>query len=139
MGNCFFRSTHCSKVSKPRDGLLPENKPYLKVVIVGDPEVGKTSLLEAFNGEELGTERVGQVDRITKKIIANNTECMLTCWVAGDLDKFPGTLTTTFYKGAHIILIAYDITRKQTYHNLKYDWLPKAERERRQPSRSPSL
>lgn len=88
---------------------------YLKVLIVGDAGVGKTSLLEQYVHKRFASNYKATIgaDFYTKTITIskNNEENMATLqlWDTAGQERFQ-SLTTTFYRGADICLIVHDLT-----------------------------
>ncbi|MHA1147193.1 MAG: Rab family GTPase [Promethearchaeota archaeon] len=90
-----------------------------KVVLIGDPAVGKTSLLyQFFKGtfKEDYTLTIG-VQVLTKDITFKNATVKLTCWDIGGQHRFV-QMRKNFYLGCHGALVVYDLTREDSFDNL---------------------
>ena len=96
-----------------------------KVVLIGDSGVGKTCIISRFisnefekeldstDGASYGTKEL-YLPKLKKKII-------LDIWDTAGQERYK-SLTKFFYKDAQIIIMVYDITKKQTFENLKNQW-----------------
>jgi Ras-related protein Rab-18 len=95
-----------------------------KLILVGDSGVGKTSMLLRFvegewqDGETRST--VG-VDLKVKMMNFRGTKLKLTIWDTAGQERFR-TLTSAYYRGAHGIILVYDITDRKSFENVK-EWL----------------
>jgi small GTP-binding protein len=98
----------------------------LKVALLGDPAVGKTSLIEnylthSFNQNYQPT--LG-VNIITKEISLedSNAEIRLILWDIAGQDKYNIT-RKIFFQGCIGALLIYDITRYLTFSQITTKWL----------------
>jgi len=101
----------------------------LKLLVVGDPHVGKTSLLlqyveQTFSEKVIST--LGGVDYKTKNISYNGQEFNLQIWDTAGQERLLA-LTASYYSNADGILLVYDVTEKDTYDNIK-QWLQEIDR-----------
>jgi Ras-related protein Rab-1A len=105
-----------------------------KLLLIGDSGVGKSSLLQrfcedTFSGDYLST--IG-VDFKLKTISLpgdNNVDprnVKLQIWDTAGQERFR-TITSSYYRGAHGIIVVYDITDKESFTNIK-QWLQEIER-----------
>jgi len=94
-----------------------------KILLIGDSSVGKSSILLRFaDGIYTDTyiSTIG-VDFKIKTINNNGKTCKLQIWDTAGQERFR-TITTSYYRGAHAIIICYDITDSITFENVKR-WL----------------
>ena len=84
---------------------------------------GKTSLLLNFTTDQYkeNTRTTVGVDLKIKLLTINNHTLKLTIWDTAGQERFR-TLTSSYYRGAHGIILMYDITNRTTYNNIKH-WL----------------
>ena len=99
----------------------------LKLLLLGDSSVGKTSILlkyiqDKFD-ESSSISTIG-VDYMDKIIDYNNFKIKLQIWDTSGEEKFR-TITKNFYRNADGLLVVYDLTRKETYDHIKI-WLNEA-------------
>ncbi|GLC38103.1 GTP-binding protein yptV3 [Pleodorina starrii] len=100
----------------------------LKILLLGDSGVGKTSLLTRFahdNFDEQVASTIG-VDFAVKKLSVYDKRVKLTVWDTAGQEKFR-TLTTTFYRGAKGIIMVYDVSRPDTLLHLEEQWMRELE------------
>jgi small GTP-binding protein len=96
----------------------------LKVLLCGAAAVGKTSLVQRFIKNRFATNyklTVG-VDILTKDVNYEGDEiATLSIWDIGGQQRFE-FIRSTFYKGAAGVLLAFDLSRAQTYTEVR-KWL----------------
>ena len=94
-------------------------KNFLKIVILGDSGVGKTTLLQQYlNGKTTGQSKptIG-ADFSKKEILIDNTVVTLQIWDTAGQEKFQ-SLGYAFYRGADCCALVYDITNPQSFDSL---------------------
>ena len=93
-----------------------------KVVIIGDINVGKTSLLLRFvDGTFSETECTSGVDIKYITLDIENSPYKLDIWDTAGHERFR-TITSSYYVGAKGIAIVYDVTNQQSFWNVK-QWI----------------
>jgi small GTP-binding protein len=90
-----------------------------KIIIVGDPNVGKTSLIlrytnNAFRRNYVPTLGVMVSDKIFK---IEDSVVQLTLWDIGGQQKFE-TMRNQFYRGSDAVFLVFDLTRTETFNNI---------------------
>ncbi|XP_050228047.1 ras-related protein RABC2a-like [Mercurialis annua] len=93
-----------------------------KILLIGDSGVGKSSLLVSFisNSVEDLAPTIG-VDFKIKQLIVDGKRLKLTIWDTAGQERFR-TLTSSYYRNAQGIILAYDVTRRETFTNLSDVW-----------------
>lgn len=91
----------------------------LKILVIGDSAVGKTSLLlryidDAFSPSFLST--IG-IDFKKKTVSIDNQSVLLNIWDTAGQERFR-TITTSYFRGAQAILLCFDATERQTFMNV---------------------
>lgn len=94
-----------------------------KLLIIGDSGVGKSSLLlrfadNTFSGNYITT--IG-VDFKIRKINVDGEMVKLQIWDTAGQERFR-TITSTYYRGTHGVIVVYDVTSADTFVNVKR-WL----------------
>jgi small GTP-binding protein len=93
------------------------NKPTpLKVLIIGNSGVGKSSILLRFADGTFNvnyTATIG-IDFKIKNIVVNNKDYKLQIWDSAGQERFK-TLTINYFRGAMGIILVYDVTRRETF------------------------
>uniref|UniRef100_A0A8B9PHK5 small monomeric GTPase n=1 Tax=Apteryx owenii TaxID=8824 RepID=A0A8B9PHK5_APTOW len=99
----------------------------LKLLLVGDSAVGKSSLLLRFTEgafEPCLKPTIG-VDFKVKKMVVDGHAVQLAIWDTAGQERFR-TLTPSYYRGAQGVVLVYDVTRKDTFTGLE-SWLNELE------------
>ena len=99
----------------------------LKILLIGDSEVGKTCLLQKFVEDSFQEEHIATigVEYKHKYIVRNNYKIRLKIWDTAGQERFH-SITKNIYRNAEGILFVYDITRKQSFVNIK-SWIQEIE------------
>ena len=96
---------------------------FFKILLIGDLGVGKSCvILRYVEGDFPGNimSSIG-VDFKTKQIDLDDRLIKLQIWDTAGHEKFR-TITTSYYKSAHAIIILYDITQKASFDHIR-NWL----------------
>ncbi|XP_018496327.1 ras-related protein Rab-35 [Galendromus occidentalis] len=94
-----------------------------KLLIIGDSGVGKSSLLlrfadNTFSGNYITT--IG-VDFKIRTIEVDGERVKLQIWDTAGQERFR-TITSTYYRGTHGVIVVYDVTNGESFANVKR-WL----------------
>ena len=95
----------------------------LKFIILGDSGVGKTNLLLRYVGESFSENYIATlgIDFKMKNIIYNDLKIALQIWDTAGQERFR-SITKSFLKGTDGIIFMYDISKKDSFLNLK-NWI----------------
>ncbi|XP_006000834.1 ras-related protein Rab-18-like [Latimeria chalumnae] len=99
----------------------------LKILIIGESGVGKSSLLLRFTDDKFDSQlgaTIG-VDFKVKSMTVEGNNVKLAIWDTAGQERFR-TLTPSYYRGAQGVILAYDVTRKDTFRQLG-NWLNELE------------
>lgn len=94
-----------------------------KILILGNSQVGKSSIMSQFiDGmfNETIPPTLG-IDYKIHKMIAGGTEIKLQIWDTAGQERFK-SITENFYKGAHGIILAFDLTDQESFSAIR-NWL----------------
>ena len=97
------------------------DQPDIKVIIIGDSAVGKSKLIERFLDDEYTPHRLSThaLTLYRKNItLGDGTHVNTEVWDTAGQEKF-NSLHSSYYFNADVCMLVFDITRKQTYMNLK--------------------
>ena len=91
-----------------------------KLLIIGESGVGKTCLLLRFTDDSFTANHLTTIgiDFKIKIINIENKIIKLQIWDTAGQERFR-TITTSYYKGAHAIVIVFDITDKDSFEHVK--------------------
>lgn len=94
----------------------------LKILLIGDSGVGKTCFMLRF-AEDSYTENTFPttgLDFKIRKIKLDGKIFKLQIWdSAGHVQERSRTTTTSYYRGAHVIFVLYDVTDLSSFNNIK--------------------
>ena len=96
-----------------------DNIPLLKVIIAGDGDVGKTSLVRRYCEGRFENSRVMTigVDFQTKVVALPDRTVKLSIWDMAGQERF-STIRPGFYRGSLAAALVYDLTAPETLKNL---------------------
>ncbi|KAG8479880.1 hypothetical protein CXB51_029506 [Gossypium anomalum] len=98
-----------------------------KILLIGDSGVGKSSLLVSFiSASSHDSAPTIGVDFKIKLLTVGGKRLKLTIWDTAGQERFR-TLTSSYYRGAHGIILVYDVTRRETFTNLSDLWAKEVE------------
>jgi small GTP-binding protein len=96
----------------------------VKLVLLGDPDVGKSSLAARLGNTRTLTFQEDYVptagpEFLTRQLVVNQSNVKLQVWEAGGQDLMQdATIRASVCQGADAALILYDITSKATFDNV---------------------
>ena len=99
-----------------------------KVLLLGNSDVGKSSLLLRFVDSvwnDAFVPTIG-VDFKVKTLEINNKKVKMQIWDTAGEERFR-TVVSTYFRGAHGILLLYDVTNRDSFKNLE-NWLIEIEK-----------
>lgn len=99
-----------------------------KLLIIGDSGVGKSCLLLRFSDNsytDIFISTIG-VDFKIRTLNLDDKVVKLQIWDTAGQDRFR-TITSSYYRGAHGIIIVYDTTDIESFNNVK-SWLSEIEK-----------
>eukprot|EP00483_Globobulimina_turgida_P002680 UN02685 len=94
-------------------------KEILKLIILGDSSVGKTSLLNRFVNSKFSLKYKATIgaDFLQKDITIDDKYLSLQIWDTCGQERF-ANLGVAFYRGANAAIIVYDVSNKKTFDAL---------------------
>lgn len=94
-------------------------KILLKVIILGDSGVGKTSLMQQFVNSKFSQQYKATIgaDFLTKEMVIDNKQVTLQIWDTAGQERFQ-SLGVAFYRGADCCVLCYDVTNEKSLNNL---------------------
>lgn len=106
----------------------PDYEYLFKLLLIGNSGVGKSCILMRYADNSF-TENffntIG-VDFKIKTITLNDQVIKMQIWDTAGQDRFR-TLTSSYYRGAHGIIIVYDVTNRDSFDNVR-QWMQEIEK-----------
>jgi len=102
------------------DGIeVPKYDCFVKLMMVGDSGVGKTSLLHRFVDEKFDPQFIATIgiDFKRKLVDAEGKKVMLQLWDTAGQERFR-SITSSFYRGAQGVALVYDVADEDSFTNL---------------------
>ncbi|KAJ1799884.1 ras GTPase [Coemansia sp. RSA 2399] len=106
----------------------PEYDYLFKLLLIGDSGVGKSCLLLRFADDTYTESYISTigVDFKIRTIELDGKTVKLQIWDTAGQERFR-TITSSYYRGAHGIIVVYDVTDGETFSNVK-QWLQEIDR-----------
>ncbi|KAI0472043.1 ras-domain-containing protein [Xylariaceae sp. FL0804] len=96
---------------------MADGLPVLKVLIIGPSGAGKSALLVRYCDDqfdpESSTATIG-IDFKMKRLIVRGQPYRLNIFDTAGQERFR-TLSTSYYRGAHAVILVYDITSRKSF------------------------
>merc|ERR1712196_728718 len=109
--------------AKNMPGTSTRKKVLLKVIILGDSSVGKTSLMNMYVNRKFNNQYKATIgaDFLTKEVmVAHNGDQRLVTmqiWDTAGQERFQ-SLGVAFYRGADACILVFDVTTKKSFDAL---------------------
>lgn len=91
----------------------------LKVIILGDSGVGKTSLMNQYVNKKFSNAYKATIgaDFLTKEVQVDDRLVTMQIWDTAGQERFQ-SLGVAFYRGADCCVLVYDVNTAKTFENL---------------------
>ncbi|XP_021285725.1 GTP-binding protein YPTM2-like isoform X2 [Herrania umbratica] len=108
--------------------MTPEYDYLFKLLLIGDSGVGKSCLLLRFADDSYLDSYISTigVDFKIRTVEQDGKTIKLQIWDTAGQERFR-TITSSYYRGAHGIIIVYDVTDQESFNNVK-QWLSEIDR-----------
>lgn len=96
---------------------------HIKLLMLGDTGVGKTCLLLRYAYDSFSPTFITTIgiDFKIKHIHLDGLKVKLQIWDTAGQERFR-TITVSYFKGAHGIILCYDVTDRDTFENVRH-WI----------------
>ncbi|GFZ15147.1 similar to RAS 5 [Actinidia rufa] len=101
----------------------PKGDYLFKLLLIGDSGVGKSCLLLRFADDSYLDS---YISTIGVDFVSINIKYLWFEWDTAGQERFR-TITSSYYRGAHGIIIVYDVTDQESFNNVK-QWLNEIDR-----------
>ena len=91
----------------------------IKLLLIGNAYVGKTLIVQKFIDNSFSKSTVSTigVDLQSKIIDINGKKVKYLIWDTAGEDRMK-TMTYSYYRGCHVILVVYDVTERKSFQNV---------------------
>ena len=101
-----------------------------KILLLGDSSVGKTCFLMRYTDntfQEIHMSTIGLDYKLKNVQLDDGKLVKIQIWDTAGQDRFR-SITKNYYKGAHGIILIYDITNKKSFENVR-TWINQIKEE----------
>eukprot|EP00054_Salpingoeca_dolichothecata_P003329 m.26434 g.26434 ORF g.26434 m.26434 type:complete len:209 (+) comp13767_c0_seq1:48-674(+) len=99
--------------------MASRKKVLLKVIILGDSGVGKTSLMNQYVNKKFSNQYKATIgaDFLTKEVTVDERLVTMQIWDTAGQERFQ-SLGVAFYRGADCCVLVFDVTVPKTFETL---------------------
>merc|ERR1712121_325712 len=100
--------------------MASRKKVLLKVIILGDSGVGKTSLMNQYVNKRFTSQYKATIgaDFLTKEVMVDDRLVTMQIWDTAGQERFQ-SLGVAFYRGADACVLVYDVTSQNSFKTLE--------------------
>jgi Ras-related protein Rab-7A len=103
--------------------MASRKKVLLKVIILGDSGVGKTSLMNQYVNKKFSSQYKATIgaDFLTKEVMVDDRLVTMQIWDTAGQERFQ-SLGVAFYRGADCCVLVYDVNNAKSFETLS-SWM----------------
>ena len=117
--NSGTTGTALNVASPEKSTMSTRKKVLLKVIILGDSGVGKTSLMSQYVNKKFNAQYKATIgaDFLTKEVTVDDRLVTMQIWDTAGQERFQ-SLGVAFYRGADSCVLCFDVIQPKTFDNL---------------------
>ncbi|RNF10716.1 rab7 GTP binding protein [Trypanosoma conorhini] len=98
---------------------MTSKRQLLKIIILGDSGVGKTSLMHQYVNKKFDSRYKATIgaDFLTKDLELNGQVVTLQIWDTAGQERFQ-SLGSAFYRGADACILVFDVTQQESFSHI---------------------
>lgn len=126
--NLLFQTLSTYFCSNKTDKMASNHDYLFKIVIIGNTRVGKSAILSQYCNQNFDDHYVStsKIDFKIRHLQINEKKIKLQMWDTSGRESF-NLIASVYYKGAHGVFLAYDVSDLNSFTNLKY-WVKNVKR-----------
>jgi small GTP-binding protein len=115
-----LRFVDISKQFPKTQGQSIETEFAFKAIIIGDPGVGKTSMILQFTDQAFRKSYIPTIGAniSEKNVILHDTSFQMILWDLAGQSKFQ-KIRSLYYQGAQCVILVFDLTKLESFENIK--------------------
>ena len=100
------------------------NKNVIKIILLGNSEIGKTSLINVYEGKNFADKMLSTIGSqyTRKEMIINDEKYIIQMWDTAGQEKYR-SINKIYIKGSNIVIFVYDVTNKNSFIDLSDFWV----------------
>ncbi|KAI0398340.1 ras family-domain-containing protein [Xylariaceae sp. FL0594] len=108
-----------NQAPEPRHNMASRKKVLLKVIILGDSGVGKTSLMNQYVNKKFSASYKATIgaDFLTREVLVDDRQVTMQLWDTAGQERFQ-SLGVAFYRGADCCVLVFDVNNSKSFDAL---------------------
>ena len=106
-----------------------KNNNIIKIILLGNTETGKTSLINAYDGKDFAYQSLSTIGStfIKKEVKINDKVYNVQIWDTAGQEKYR-SVNKIYIKGSQIVIFVYDVTNAKSFSDLSSFWVDYVEK-----------
>ena len=104
---------------------LLSSQSTLTFILIGDSDVGKTSLAGRYFKNQYGEEFISTIgiNKEIKTVKIANEVIRINLWDTAGQERFNNALPKTYYQNADGVLLLFDVNNEESFNNIQKRWM----------------